>query len=154
MKNLTNIIVSLTVAAGLVACGDNQKAPDAGVKNDAPVKMDAPPIPAAPTLGTVIDRMGRPAVNTALNALIDDNPLKTAKKDAYNHAIDPAAWTLTTLDAAGTDGTLAPKTVRGEFAKQLAILDTLDQGSTPPGHHGPRAGVAVTRRSTATPPAT
>ncbi|MGE0326197.1 MAG: DUF4331 family protein [Polyangiaceae bacterium] len=40
--------------------------------------------PAAPTLGAQIDRMGRPAVNTALIQPIGDNPAKDAAKDDFN----------------------------------------------------------------------
>ena len=51
-----------------------------------------PAAPAKPTLGTQIDRMGRPAVNTALS-----NPFELlagtadAAKDAYNASADPTA---------------------------------------------------------------
>ncbi len=145
MKNLTLILVSLSTAAGLLACGDDIKpATDAPKGPDAFVPQDAPPTPAAPTLGAAIDRMGRPTVNTALNALLDDDPVKTAKKDAYNRAIDPATWTGTTLNPAGTDMvpySPNPKTVRSEFAKQLAIFDSLDQGSgIPTSNAGPGGG--------------
>lgn len=40
--------------------------------------------PAAPTLGAQIDRMGRPAVSTALIQPLGDNPAKDAAKDDYN----------------------------------------------------------------------
>lgn len=140
MKNLT--IASLSLGLLLVgACGDNLKGPaDAGI--DAP--PDALVFPAAPTLGTVIDRMGKPAVNTALNAVVDVGAAKAAKKDAYNHAaLDPTAWGATVLDAAGVDSpypitasaqVLGPrKTVLGEFKKYIGIFDALDQGSGIPG---------------------
>ncbi len=153
MKNLTTLLVSLTAAAGLLACGDDLK-PAGSI--DAPKAPDAfvPPTPPAPTLGAQIDRMGRPAVNTALNALLDPDPLKTAKKDAYNHAADRTMWSAAVTNPAGMDMvpySPAPKTVRSEFAKQLAILDALDQGlfpgvanpstpGTPPGTEGPGEG--------------
>lgn len=139
MKNLTLVTLSLGLLLG--ACGDNLKAPA-----DAPKAIDAPPMgfPAAPTLGAVIDRMGKPAVNTAINAVVDSGAAKTAKKDAYNHAaLDPTMWASTVLDAAGTDPAypitsaaqvLGPrKTVLGEFKKYLGIFDTLDQASGLPG---------------------
>ena len=147
MKNLT--IASLSLGL-LVACGDNLKAPA-----DAPKPIDAPAdalvFPAAPTLGTVIDRMGKPAVNTALNAVVDAGAAKTAKKDAYNHAaLDPVTWGATVLDAAGTDvpypyastaQALAPRrTVVGEFKKYIGIFDTLDQNTPIP--HTAAGGVA------------
>lgn len=53
-----------------------------------------------------IDRMGRPAVNTALIDLLED----TGLKDAYNRAEDPAAWSMFT----------------GEIQANLEALDTLD----------------------------
>ncbi|MEZ4371366.1 MAG: DUF4331 family protein [Polyangiaceae bacterium] len=40
--------------------------------------------PAAPTLGAQIDRMGRPAVSTALIQPLGDNPAKDAAKDDFN----------------------------------------------------------------------
>lgn len=66
--------------------------------------------PAAPAIGAQIDRMGRPAINTALNnAFNPDETTKGAAKDAYNQAA-PTTW-----------ATYAP-----EFEKNLAILDGLD----------------------------
>jgi hypothetical protein len=54
-----------------------------------------------------IDRMGRPAINTALIDLLTS----TGKKDAYNAASDPSTW--------------APQ-FQDEMAGNLAALDTLD----------------------------
>jgi len=128
MKNLTTILMVLSTSA-LISCGDDEKAtPDAPKSIDAPadVAIDALTFPAAPTLGTSqIDRLGRPAVNTALNAAFNDDPLKTAKKDAYNHATDPATWKTTVLDPATTP----PTTVVPEFARNMGAFDSLDQGS-------------------------
>jgi len=122
MKNLHFLIALALGLSTAAACGDNLKLPDAGVRNDAAV------IPPAPTLGTVIDRMGRPAVNTALIALLDSDPLKTAKKDAYNHAsLDPTSWGATILDANAAGG---PRTILGEANFYLGVFDTLDQGGT------------------------
>jgi hypothetical protein len=133
MKNLT--LISLTFGLLVSACGDNEKGPaDAGKAIDAPETV----IPAAPTLGVAIDRMGRPAVNTALNAPLNDDPLKTAKKDAYNHATTAAMWGGAVVDSGGNDVTAPstilgtgprPKTVIGEFARNLALFDSLDQGT-------------------------
>jgi hypothetical protein len=67
-------------------------------------------IPAPPALGKQIDRMGRPAINTALNNTFETNATtKGAAKDAYNDALPPA-W----------------PTFKAEFQKNLAILDSLD----------------------------
>ncbi len=143
MKNLT--LATITFGLLVTACGDNKKGPEA---TDAPV--DTVNIPAAPTLGMQIDRMGRPAVNTALNAVANDAVLATAKKDAYNHATTAASFATTELNPAGNDvmppstvpGTGAnPKTVRGEFARNLALFDSLDQGSGLVGsNNGPGGG--------------
>lgn len=72
--------------------------------------MDGGQMPAMPALGKQIDRMGRPAINTALNNVFNpDDATKGAAKDAYNDAL-PATW----------------GTFKGEFQKNLAILDALD----------------------------
>lgn len=63
-----------------------------------------------PELGAQIDRMGRPAINTALNATFEaDATKKDTAKDAYN-AAGEADWS----------------TFENEFKKNLAILDSLD----------------------------
>ena len=67
--------------------------------------------PKPPVLGTQIDRMGRPAINTALDHTFDtDAAAKDAAKDAWNANKDPATW-----------ATYVP-----EVEKNLAILDSLD----------------------------
>jgi hypothetical protein len=104
-------------------------------------------VPPAPTLGAEIDRMGRPAVNTALtdpfNLLLtgggDGGYSVNAAKDAYNAQGNPAMW-----------ATFAPW-----IAQNLAILDGLDgvcgnqafaapanpDGGIPPNRYGTLAGV-------------
>jgi hypothetical protein len=68
--------------------------------------------PAPPTIGTQIDRFGRPAINTALTHAFDATAATAgAAKDAYNQDSDPTKWV----------GANSP-----EFAKNLAILDALD----------------------------
>jgi len=66
--------------------------------------------PPVPTLGTMIDRMGRPAINTALNNTFaaDVNVTNTAK-DNYNKSLQTSWASYST-----------------EIAKNLAILDGLD----------------------------
>jgi Domain of unknown function (DUF4331) len=67
--------------------------------------------PAAPKLGTQIDRFGRPAINAALNHVFDADLAAQGKaKDAYNQGSDPLKWTDNVK----------------EFAANLAILDSLD----------------------------
>ena len=81
--------------------------PDTTVTPDTPA--DTGP-PAPPTLGAQIDRMGRPAVNTATNHAFDPNDTtKGAAKDKYNQAA-PADW-----------ATFIP-----QIEANLAILDALD----------------------------
>lgn len=110
-------LLALTSLA-LVACGDNNTRPDAPSRRDS-ASPDAycSNCPAAPTIGTTqIDRMGRPAINTALNKAFDDEtPTSTAgaaAKDEYNANSDRMTW-------AG----YIP-----EFVTNLGILDVLDGG--------------------------
>jgi len=71
-----------------------------------------PQFPKAPTLGAQIDRMGRPAINTALNHTFDpDAAGKGTAKDNWNKEADPTKWATS---------------FGGEVAKNLAILDSLD----------------------------
>src|SRR5712672_2619843 len=75
-------------------------------------------MPAAPTLGAEIDRMGRPAINTALNNSFNpDDTTKGSGKDAYNAEGNQANWATLMLDG---------KLVTKEFAGNLAIIDALD----------------------------
>jgi hypothetical protein len=115
------------------ACGDDTKSknPDAKQNADAPKDGWGPDVMhvagTPPTLGPQIDRMGRPAVNTALNALL--NPVAadvTTQKDNYNHAADSTMWATTILNGS--------QTVVAEFKANLAVFDVLDQGlATVPG---------------------
>jgi hypothetical protein len=70
--------------------------------NDGASEATAPP-PAPPALGTLIDRMGRPAINTALNStfalsVTDAGPVTCEApglcpaKDAYNRDGTPSDW--------------------------------------------------------------
>lgn len=116
MKTITTLFA--VAALTLIACGDNNK-----VQNDAPPSGSdgsgsnvLPPAP--PALGNQIDRLGRPAVNTALNHVFDGtngvpSGSALAAKDEYN--------------TNGAMGTWMSSYVR-EFALNLAILDALDTG--------------------------
>jgi hypothetical protein len=67
--------------------------------------------PAAPALGTQIDRFGRPAINTALNHTFAADAAATGKaKDAYNQDGDSSKWSANAV----------------EFSKNLGIFDSLD----------------------------
>lgn len=69
--------------------------------------------PAPPTLGAQIDRLGRPAINTALNHTFDpDTAAAGAAKNAYNADSNQATWAAT---------------YRGQTSANLAVLDSLDR---------------------------
>ena len=97
--------------------------------------------PAQPILGTLIDRMGRPAINTAVTNPFELVSGKTTdqSKDDYNANNDPSTWVAS----------FAP-----QFAKTLAVLDGLDRncgnqliakplasGAVPADRYMPLAGV-------------
>ncbi len=85
------------VALALAACGGSS----------------TPANPKQPALGSIIDRMGRPAINTAVSDPFELNGRTSdASKDRYNSASDPTQWS--SLFAA-------------DFAKTLAVLDGLDR---------------------------
>lgn len=118
---------SALVALGVMSvagygCGDDDSAtsnkdsgtvvqPEGGPKPEAGTETSTP-IPAPPSLGTQIDRMGRPAINTALNGTFElDAGTKGAQKDSYNQDTAQAGWSAK---------------YRPEFAKNLALFDSLD----------------------------
>jgi hypothetical protein len=97
MKNINLLLSGFMIATLFIsACNGN---------------VNHPPVP---TLGAQIDRMGRPAVNTALNKTFEtDVNVKNAAKDLYN--------TVNTTDAAA-NAQFIP-----EFKANLAIYDSLDR---------------------------
>jgi hypothetical protein len=121
MKTKIQLVASLLLV--VAACGDNQVAPDARVRPDT---GGSGGFPAAPTLGTQIDRMGRPTINTLLNHGFDPAPAAQTAKDAYNANSMPATWVQ-----------YVP-----EFAKTLGILDALDTGFCGNGRCEANEGVA------------
>jgi len=145
--NKMNQLLSLTLVVFAASCGDDggTKTPDAAKPIDAKVFQDAVPFPAAPTLGTQIDRLGRPAINTALNHSFTETN-KGPAKDAYN-TLAPAMWGTATIPNE------LSKTFVAEFAQNLAIIDGLDtvcgnQGAyddtkTDPTAYAPLAGVLI-----------
>ncbi|MEM9487900.1 MAG: hypothetical protein AAGC55_02085 [Myxococcota bacterium] len=94
-----------------VACGDDGD-DDGGTETDANETV----FPAVPTLGTQSDRMGRPAIATALQARFDDvfKQDQDAALDAYNQDGDVAGWSTA---YSGADG---------GFRSHIAIFDSLD----------------------------
>src|SRR5262245_31090997 len=113
MKSTTKIFA--VAALAFVACGDNKTRPDARERMDAPPgDAQCSNCPAAPMLGTQIDRMARAAINTALTHGFDGTAAAATAKDAYNADSTPANWVGTTNVA--------------EFMKNLGIIDALDTG--------------------------
>jgi hypothetical protein len=89
---------------------------DSATTGDSPSEATSGP-PAPPALGTQIDRMGRPAINTALNHVFDPAcaaPGLCAAKDTYNADNNPANWS-------SADGGYVP-----QIYGNLAIFDALD----------------------------
>ncbi|HEX4515431.1 MAG TPA: DUF4331 family protein [Polyangiaceae bacterium] len=116
-------LLALISSAALLACsGDDNNTNDGGPDgstndvqtndvqtNDA---SDSGGNPAPPTLGTQVDRMGRPAINTALNHVFDTNTAaKGTAKDAYNADTNVAGWQAA---------------YSAQFAGNLGIFDALD----------------------------
>jgi hypothetical protein len=121
-------LLGLAVPLALASCGDNQATPD-GPSRDAAVDAG---FPRAPQLGPQIDRVGRPAINLALIALVQDDAATAAmKKDAYNTAAEPALWAASPLPGG--------RSIAAEFAVNLAFLDVLDQGNLAIPGSGPTA---------------
>jgi hypothetical protein len=121
---MNRIAIALTfcLAAPMIGgCDDDTTPADMGGSPDLSVnnKDMTSGFPAAPTLGMQIDRMGRPAVNTALTDPFDiagvggipAGKTEDQVKDAYNSEGDQTKWAAS----------FAP-----EIATNLAILDGAD----------------------------
>ena len=141
MNTITKL---LALGLFVVGCGDNKSSPDAGGARDARTP-DAlcSNCPAAPVIGTTqIDRMGRPAINTALNNTFNTNTTAAnTAKDAYNANTDRSTW----------------QSFVAEFSANLAVYDSLDgmcgnsvgynsQGSNNEGAYGNAAGLLTDDR--------
>jgi hypothetical protein len=120
---------SALVAVGVMSvagygCGDDDTAtttkdsgpvvnPEGGPTPEAGNPETGPTNPAPPSLGAQIDRMGRPAINTALNHTFDPNDTtKGAAKDAYNQDNAQAGWSAKYTP---------------QQAANLAVFDSLDE---------------------------
>lgn len=109
-------IILTSLFAVLAACGDNRELPDARQHKDAsPADAPCSNCPAAPTIGaTQLDRMGRPAINTALDHAFDaSSTTANNAKDAYNADTDKPSWPLTYTSA---------------FAASIGVFDSFDTG--------------------------
>ena len=126
MKKIALLALSVG-AACLMACSGDNNQNDGGTDGSVDVNNDVTKTdggsdasdggnPAPPTLKTQVDRMGRPAINTALNHVFDTTSAAGTAKDTYNADKNLAGWTTA----------YAP-----EFAKNLAVFDALDSKTTP-----------------------
>jgi hypothetical protein len=114
------LVKSFVVATiALAGCGDNTGKPDASLHHDGG-NPDAPNFPAPPTLGAQIDRVGRPAISTALVGTFSAEPTRSNLKDAYSRASDAAMWRTTMLQT--------NVTIERELEINLAAFDALDIG--------------------------
>jgi hypothetical protein len=143
-RNLIILMTSLAMALGLAACGDDDPGtPDAPptVEPEAGMEGGVTPPPAVPSLGTQIDRTGRPAINTALNNTFNgDTAAKNAAKDAYNADGNVAGWqaayapaiagSLAILDGADTD-----------CGNQLLATEVADGEAIPADRYSALAGI-------------
>jgi len=139
MKKLILIaLLTGSAAFGLACSGDDNNNKDGG--NDsgpADTGTDVKQtdggtdsgIPTPPTLKAQVDRMGRPAINTALNHVFDtDAGAAGVAKDSYNADKNVAGWT-----AAYTP----------QFAGNLAVFDSLDTTTLPGDGCGNQAGFTI-----------
>jgi hypothetical protein len=111
MNRITSTGLAFALVLGAAACGDDEAGDDVQ-DPDAQGTPDASEDPPAPALGPQMDRMGRPAVNTALNHTFDPDATATqAAKDAWNQDDDPSTWVATFHE---------------EIEGNLGILDSLD----------------------------
>ena len=112
--------LAMLVVAALAGCGDNKPGSDGEIHHDGG-NPDAPRFPAPPSLGAQIDRAGRPAITTTLiGAFATAGPGKTAMRNNYNQATDPATWKTTVLSPGIT--------IDAELKTNLAVWDAFDTG--------------------------
>ncbi len=118
MKTQNVVLFTLFAASSFVlACNGDNNNNDAGGNdsgNDVVVNNDSGGDAGMqlPTLKTQIDRMGRPAINTALNHVFDPSASAAGTaKDTYNADKNVAGWGAA---------------YEAQFAGNLAILDALD----------------------------
>jgi hypothetical protein len=89
MSTIKHGFLLLALGLAAAACGDDSGGTNPDANTPGP---DAGP-PAKPTLGDQMDRMGRPAINTALNHAFDpDETAKQAAKDAWNENDEKSTW--------------------------------------------------------------
>lgn len=100
----------LAFALGAAACGgDDDTNNTNNTANNNNTNNNTMQIPTRPTLGTQIDRNGRPGVTTALVSPLADDAAKGMARDMYN-AAGQSAWSG----------------FAGDIAASLAVYDSLD----------------------------
>jgi hypothetical protein len=108
--NIAKTIMTMSTLAMLAACGTEMQNTSSTPTPTPPDNSQVQEIPQRPAVGAQIDRMGRPAINTALNNTFNgDKAAKDAAKDKYSKA-GPGEWMSFAAD----------------FMGSLAILDSLD----------------------------
>ena len=111
--------ISAVALVAFAGCGGGASNP---IHHDAGTP-DAAGFPPPPALGAQIDRVGRPAISSLLIGTFATEPTRTAVKDAYRQASDPATW---------KDTMLRPNvSIRQELEANLAVFDALDAGLPP-----------------------
>lgn len=111
MKTIQLLALPALLAFGCDSGGGTTKTDMAVAPADMAVGPDMAMPPARPALGDQIDRMGRPAINTALTNPFGFDNMTDAVKDDYNKNGDPSTWQAK---------------YAGKIAGNLAILDVLD----------------------------
>jgi hypothetical protein len=133
------LAATLACTALAAGCGDDETNTSGTAGGGATGGGGGIVVPNVPTLGSQIERMGRPAINTATNNTFNgDSTAKGAAKDTWNEA-DRPGWNGFATDV----------------ATSLAILDSLDTncgnqflaGAMPvAGRYGALAGVLADDR--------
>lgn len=135
MKTRTQLTMALlAVVVGMTGCGDDAttggsggSAGSTGTGGSAGAAGGTGGAGGIALVGQ-IDRVGRPAVNTALTQTFNpDAASRTARKDAYNAEDDVTAWADFIPD----------------FAAALAILDSLDTDSSVPAGCGTQLAIGA-----------
>jgi len=154
------LAIALFPVAALLGCGDDATitavdsgpgAPDLrqNVLPDMTATGDMAMVPAAPTLGAQIDRMGRPTINVAvtnpfdldLHALNAAATGRDATRDAYNQDSDPASW------GAHWSGVLAANLAIYDGADTVCGNQLLaDKNIATPARYAPLGGVLADDR--------
>lgn len=111
----TLVLITAVAIAGCGGAGSDRSHGDAGNPDSA----GAPPPPA---IGAQIDRAGRAAIRTMLIGVFTPEPTRTALRNAYSQASDPATWKSTMLPNGIS--------IERELETNLAAFDILDKGLT------------------------